>query len=146
MRKQTTMSKQSLYQKNKEAKCGETLNCPVCSSLFVKKQWQQAFCCNKCKNKYWNRKGDRHADPDYYSKYNQKHPERYLGLLGKGATRAERDYNEALYALATDKDFRDYENDSVDSFSGDWDSHDVGCGGGIDIVQEYENYLYNDIA
>lgn len=138
-------TRKKMYDKNKAAKCGEQLNCPVCNSVFVKKQWQQAFCCGKCKDKFWNARGDRHADPNYHTKYNQKHPERYLNLLGRGATRAEREYNEALYTLATDKDFRDYVNDSVDNFSGDWDSHDVGCGGGIDIVQEYENYMQNEI-
>ena len=133
-------NRKKTYDTNKAAKCGEHLVCPVCGTAFVKKQWQQAFCCGECKNKYWNDKGDRHSDPNYYSKYNQKHPERYIGLIGLGHNKAEREYNEALYALATDEDFRNYVNDSVNNFDGSWDSHDVGCGGGIDIVQEYENY------
>ena len=127
------------YNQNKKAKVGEEIICPICGKTFTKKQWQQAFCCGACKDKYWNDKGDRHADPNYYSKYNQKHPERYEYLLGKGATRAEREYNTALYHLATDKHFREYVNDVAANFSGDWDSHDVAGATIEDLWEEYEN-------
>ncbi|MBR4591132.1 MAG: hypothetical protein IKO36_10800 [Bacteroidaceae bacterium] len=133
--KSTTRKK--MYDRNKSAKCGEQLNCPVCNSIFIKRQWQQAFCCNECKNKYWNLKGDRHSNSNYYTEYNKKHPERYLGF---GVTRAEKDFYEALYHYHTDEDFKQYIQNSALEFSGDWDSHDV-CG--LDLAQEYENYLNN---
>lgn len=48
----------SLYQKAKAAKVGSKVQCPVCGKMFVKKSYQQAFCCNKgkhnCKDRYWN--------------------------------------------------------------------------------------------
>lgn len=34
--KSTTRKK--MYDKNKNAKCGEQLNCPVCNSIFIKRQ------------------------------------------------------------------------------------------------------------
>ena len=43
---------------------------------IIKKQYSQAFCCTQCKDSFWNKRGDRHKDPNYYSKYNQEHPER----------------------------------------------------------------------
>lgn len=116
------MSKRSeQYKENKAAKVGAELTCPVCGSSFVKKQWQQAFCCSHCKDTYWNAKGDRHKDPNYQRKYNQKHPERYERLLSLGFTAAEREHNRALYELATNPDFRDYVNDP--SWDGSWDEH-----------------------
>lgn len=124
------------YIKNKEAKCGEELNCPVCNSTFTKKQWQQAFCCGKCKDKFWNSKGDRHSDPNYQTKYNMKHPERYKGLIGLGVTRDEREHYEALYALATDNEFRQHVRDNHNNSSGDWDAHDAPN----TLAQEYKNY------
>lgn len=62
--------------KNKDAKIGDTIVCPVCKTKFIKKHYQQTFCCSDCKNKYWNDKGDRHKDPEYHNKYNRKYPER----------------------------------------------------------------------
>lgn len=50
-----------LYKINKESKCGEVIECPVCHTKFTKKQYSQAFCCSRCKDKYWNDKGDRHG-------------------------------------------------------------------------------------
>ena len=123
-----------MYDNNKSAKCGETLKCPVCGSDFVKRQWQQAFCSGKCKERYWNTKGDRHKDPRYYSKYNMKHPERYLGM---GVTRAEKDYFDALHAYATDPDFRAYMRDTALNSDGSWDSHEARN----TIDAEYQNYL-----
>lgn len=109
------------YTENKSKKVGEMCVCPVCGQTFTKKQWQQAFCCRKCKDEFWNNKGDRHTDPNYYTKYNQKHPERYENLLGLGFTAAEREHNAALYEFATNKEFREYVNNP--SWDGSWDEH-----------------------
>lgn len=67
--------RQITYELNKTLKVNDECTCPVCGDKFVKKQWQQAFCSNDCKNNYWNNKKDRHSK-DYYEMYNQKHPER----------------------------------------------------------------------
>lgn len=64
------------YNANKLAKVGDEIVCPICGTHFVKKQWQQAFCCNSCKETFWNAKGDRHKDKNYYHNYNSKHSER----------------------------------------------------------------------
>ena len=64
------------YETNKKAKVGTEITCAVCGTKFIKKQWQQAFCCSDCKNAYWNAKKDRHRDPNYYHNYNIRHPER----------------------------------------------------------------------
>ena len=51
----------STYTINKSAKTGEMIECPVCHTVFKKKQYSQAFCCSKCKDKYHNsHDGDRH--------------------------------------------------------------------------------------
>jgi len=46
------------YNKNKNAKVGETCTCPSCNTSFVKESYQQVFCKSKggtiCKDKYWN--------------------------------------------------------------------------------------------
>lgn len=52
--------KKGLYRTNREAKVHEIIECPVCHTKFEKIQWAQAFCCGQCKDKFWNRKGDRH--------------------------------------------------------------------------------------
>ena len=53
--------KKGLYKTNKEAKVGEEIECPICHTKFVKRQYSQAFCCIKCKDKFHNMKsGDRH--------------------------------------------------------------------------------------
>ena len=67
------INKQYLY--NKKSHVGTNLICPICGISFVKKQYSQAFCCNECKNKFWNKKGDRHR-AGYYAEYNEKHPDR----------------------------------------------------------------------
>lgn len=58
------------YKLNKTLKVGDELTCPICKTKFIKKQWQQAFCCGTCKDKFWNDKPDRHKDPNYHHFYN----------------------------------------------------------------------------
>ena len=74
------------YEENKAAKVGTELICPVCGSHFTKKQWAQAFCCNECKNKFWNRKGDRHRE-GYYEDYDLSHPSRLRNRIIYGSSR-----------------------------------------------------------
>ena len=58
---------QNRYLQNKEAKTGETIKCPICGEIFIKKQYSQAFCCKECKGYYWNAaKPDRHKDKNYH--------------------------------------------------------------------------------
>ncbi len=71
-----------LYTYNKNAKVGTTLICPICGETFSKRQYAQAFCSSKCKDKYWNKNSDRHSK-GYYTKYNKEHPER----LNRGFTK-----------------------------------------------------------
>ncbi len=75
------------YDANKAAKVGETIICPICGKSFEKKQWQQAFCCNDCKNKYWNAKRDRHRN-GYYEEYDLKHPKRLRNRIIYGSSQA----------------------------------------------------------
>ena len=50
-----------LYKLNKEAKTGETIECPICHTKFIKRQYSQAFCSTQCKDKFHNnRNKDRH--------------------------------------------------------------------------------------
>jgi len=46
------------YLKNKEAKVGKVIQCAEnrCKNKFIKKSYQQAFCCTKHKNQFWNRR------------------------------------------------------------------------------------------
>lgn len=54
-------TKKGLYQRNKDAKVGEIIECPVCHTKFTKCQYSQAFCCGHCKDKFHNmRCKDRH--------------------------------------------------------------------------------------
>lgn len=46
--------KKGLYRSNKEAKVGETIECPVCHNKFIKRQYSQAFCCGHCKDRFHN--------------------------------------------------------------------------------------------
>ena len=71
------------YSLNKTSKIGEELICPICNKSFIKKQYAQVFCSNECKNRYWNKKGDRHKK-GYYHKYNQEHSERLERGFTKG--------------------------------------------------------------
>lgn len=57
--------RKGLYKINKDAKVGETIECPVCHTQFTKRQYSQAFCSSHCKDKFWNSKGDRHNYTDY---------------------------------------------------------------------------------
>lgn len=84
------MSKRKeIYKTNKLAKVNEEIVCPICGKHFIKKQWQQAFCCIKCKDAYWNAKKDRHKGgitndaKGYYKSYNIEHPKRleYIGVF-----------------------------------------------------------------
>jgi ribosomal protein L37AE/L43A len=73
---------ETIYKFNKTAKVGTTIVCPICGETFSKRQYAQAFCCSECKDKYWNKKGDRHSK-GYYTNYNKEHPER----LNRGYTK-----------------------------------------------------------
>ena len=46
------------YKLAKSKKVGENVQCPSCGVIFVKTNYQQAFCKSKggtvCKDKYWN--------------------------------------------------------------------------------------------
>ena len=70
-----TTKRKEIYRTNKEKKVGEECICPICKSVFTKKQYAQAFCCNECKVKFHNDRqlGKRN---DYFRRYNKKHPER----------------------------------------------------------------------
>ena len=57
--------KKGLYRSNKEAKVGEAIECPVCHTKFIKRQYSQAFCCGHCKDRFHNmRCKDRHKYND----------------------------------------------------------------------------------
>ena len=62
-----------LYKNNKSAKVGTEVECPTCHKRFIKKSYQQAFCCKDCKDKFWNRTRKSNG---YFSRYNAEHPER----------------------------------------------------------------------
>lgn len=46
------------YKKSKSSKVGESCVCPSCKNVFIKENYQQAFCKSKegtvCKDYYWN--------------------------------------------------------------------------------------------
>lgn len=42
--------------KNRKAKMGEELRCPMCGRRFVKKSYQQIFCTKDCKITYHNKR------------------------------------------------------------------------------------------
>ena len=45
--------------------------CVYCKKEFIKKSYQQRFCCPRCKQRYWDKvKPNRHKDPYYYDRYN----------------------------------------------------------------------------
>ena len=123
------------YEANKDAKIGEEITCPICGTKFIKRQYSQAFCCSKCKDGYWNAKGDRHR-AGYYKKYDNKHPERKLrrALYSMEIHNAyDAEELEARMTLVNDPDFRRYVND-------DCDICDIpSCN--VDLVTMYENYL-----
>ena len=114
------------YEQNKAAKVGETIKCACCGKKFVKKQYSQAFCCGKCKDKYWNRKGDRHTNPNYYRNYNAEHPERlefvrerWLEKTIPGLGWAAREEREAMREYMQNERFREYVNESAYDWDGD---------------------------
>lgn len=123
------------YEANKKAKVSTDIICPICGTKFVKRQYSQAFCCGRCKDAYWNAKGDRHS-VGYYKKYDNKHPERKLRreLYSMDIINA-RDEAEmyARMALVNDPDFRRYVNDTDDLC--DMPSCNV------DLATQYNNYL-----
>lgn len=57
--------RRGLYKLNKESKVGETIECPICHTKFTKRQYSQVFCSTRCKDRFWNSKGDRHLYADY---------------------------------------------------------------------------------
>lgn len=123
---------QMAYEQNKSAKVGETIRCACCGKEFVKKQYSQAFCCGECKDKFWNRRGDRHKK-GYYKKYDKLHPERierakfFAG--GYGETEAE-------YQYRTNEEFREYVNESYDLYDGAWGAHSCY----VDLETQWENF------
>ena len=42
------------YDASKSAKVGMTITCPTCERRVQKRSYQQAFCCTRCKDRYWN--------------------------------------------------------------------------------------------
>ena len=63
------------YNINKSNDIGAVCECPICKRKFIKSHYAQAFCCDKCKNKFHNdrKKGKRN---NYFRNYNMRHPER----------------------------------------------------------------------
>ena len=125
--------RRKIYERNKAAKVGAEIICPICGQKFVKKQYSQAFCCGKCKDDFWNTKGDRHRK-GYYRDYDEKHLERIeraldLGyydnsivcVIGKGLTpSAERDlYEDELENVLVSRDCLD-----DDFYGGDFVEND----------------------
>lgn len=53
-----------LYKINKDTKVGTEIKCagPLCTKKFIKKSYQQAFCCTKCKDQFWNRRQFKYGD------------------------------------------------------------------------------------
>lgn len=124
-----------VYELNKSAKVGTEIVCPICGKSFIKRQYSQAFCDSKCKDAYWNAKGDRHSS-DYYVKYDNKHPERKIRrALYSIDPINSRDMSEieARMALINDEGFRRYVND-------DCDVCDMPCCN-VDLSTMYNNYL-----
>lgn len=46
------------YKLNKKAKVGTLIVCagPKCNKRFIKKSYQQCFCCTRHKDQFWNRR------------------------------------------------------------------------------------------
>lgn len=42
--------------RNESSNVGTECKCPICKRTFIKKTYQQKFCCIKCKNKYHNKR------------------------------------------------------------------------------------------
>lgn len=56
------MKPKDRYKLNKTIALYEVMICPICGKCFVKRQYSQAFCSSKCKDKYHNSMGDRHKN------------------------------------------------------------------------------------
>jgi hypothetical protein len=109
----------------------EEIKCLHCGKSFIKKSYQQKFCCNDCKVSYWNKKGDRHKK-GYYHKYNKKHPERILRIMPTLSSRDNDNYF-AMEQYLNDKDFRKYIKDgSLNADGGE-------CH--VDLYTEWQNYV-----
>nr|DAM44023.1 MAG TPA: NinG protein [Caudoviricetes sp.]DAQ97851.1 MAG TPA: NinG protein [Caudoviricetes sp.] len=57
----TDETEEEQYRSNKSAMVGQPIICagPYCHKEFKKRYYQQAFCCLKCKDQYWNKKRER---------------------------------------------------------------------------------------
>lgn len=73
MEQQKKTKAQRRYESNKAAKVGTEITCPSCKGTFIKKSYQQAFCCGVCKDRYHNK---RRTANGYFRDYNMAHPER----------------------------------------------------------------------
>ena len=107
------------YDINKQAKVGEEIICPVCGSHFVKRSYQQAFCCILCKDKYNNQ---RRKDNGYFKRYNLAHPERLerAGISTEfDADICLGDDDEGLAQITLDPECR--EDEELERFSLGWD-------------------------
>lgn len=47
---------ESPKKRNEKSKVGSYCRCPMCGKKFIKKVYQQKFCCIKCKNNYHNKR------------------------------------------------------------------------------------------
>ena len=50
--KEINSSQEAPKRRNEKAKIGSECRCPMCGKKFVKKVYQQKFCCIRCKNNY----------------------------------------------------------------------------------------------
>ena len=115
------MKQKAQYQANKAAKVGSEIVCPICGTTFIKRQWQQAFCCSECKNKYWNSKGDRHK-AGYYEEYDAARPERQKRrelygsnrIVSIGGELTPRMREDAFTKLLRDKEYMEIYEDLPD--------------------------------
>lgn len=48
-------SDKNIYNKNATISIGSIIVCPECHTRFIKKTYNQKFCCTACKDKYHNR-------------------------------------------------------------------------------------------
>ena len=57
VREKSILSDYDHYLFNKAEKVGSKITCAEnrCKKIFIKKSYQQAFCCDKHKNQFWNR-------------------------------------------------------------------------------------------
>lgn len=98
MGKQKRKRETDLYNINKSAKVGEECICPICGVRFKKKQYSQAFHHTSCKDRYWNKRGDRHSIE-------------YLTKMERLATLKE--MNKLKYPFLDDDDMSDHDWDEA---------------------------------